>query len=128
MAVNYSSWNLDRLEKEKDKIEKAIASKQGKQRSQALADVKAVARRAGFAIEDLLAEFGIGSGSDAAPSRARPRGKKKASVRGRTGKVAPKYRNPDDPDTTWSGRGRKPKWVEAHLAKHGNLDAVKIKR
>lgn len=25
--------------------------------------------------------------------------------------VAPKYRNPDNPSETWSGRGRKPRWM-----------------
>jgi DNA-binding protein H-NS len=27
--------------------------------------------------------------------------------------VAPKYRNPDDPSQTWTGRGRSPDWVVA---------------
>lgn len=26
-----------------------------------------------------------------------------------------KYANPNDPDETWSGRGRKPRWIEAAL-------------
>src|SRR5512132_626361 len=32
------------------------------------------------------------------------------------GKAVQKYRNPDDPGETWSGRGRPPKWVQAALA------------
>src|SRR4051794_12275797 len=32
------------------------------------------------------------------------------------GKVAPKYRNPDNPAETWTGRGRQPRWVQAALA------------
>lgn len=36
--------------------------------------------------------------------------------------VAPKYQNPADPSQTWSGRGRKPGWVEELLASDGNLD------
>jgi DNA-binding protein H-NS len=31
-------------------------------------------------------------------------------------KVLPKYRNPENPEETWSGRGRQPKWVQAALA------------
>ncbi|WP_229467585.1 H-NS histone family protein [Massilia sp. Mn16-1_5] len=27
-----------------------------------------------------------------------------------------KYRNPEDPDQRWSGRGRKPAWVKAWVA------------
>jgi len=30
-------------------------------------------------------------------------------------KVHPKYRNPDRPSETWSGRGKQPLWVGAHL-------------
>jgi len=119
MAVNYSSWTVAKLEKEKAKIDKAISKKEGKERQKALADMKAAAKKNGFDISELLGDLG-----SAGPGR--PRGKKKAASRRSTGKVAPKYRNPQDPDTTWSGRGRKPKWVEAHLAQHGNLDAVTI--
>src|SRR5512132_3339752 len=31
------------------------------------------------------------------------------------GKAVQKYRNPDNPAETWSGRGRPPKWVQAAL-------------
>src|SRR5580693_4232928 len=36
----------------------------------------------------------------------------RAGVRG---KVAPKYRNPDNPSETWAGRGLKPRWLAAAL-------------
>lgn len=36
-------------------------------------------------------------------------------VIGRRATVAPKYRNPDNPSETWSGRGRKPRWLTAAL-------------
>ena len=35
------------------------------------------------------------------------------------GKVAAKYRHPDDANLTWTGRGKKPRWVDAWL-KSGN--------
>jgi DNA-binding protein H-NS len=40
---------------------------------------------------------------------------------GRGGKVAPKYRNPDNKMETWTGRGRQPRWLVAKLAKGGKL-------
>lgn len=40
--------------------------------------------------------------------------------------VSPKYANPDDSDMTWTGRGRKPKWVEAHLNNGKSLDDLLI--
>jgi DNA-binding protein H-NS len=41
-------------------------------------------------------------------------------------KVAPKYRNPENPEETWAGRGRKPKWVEAALSKGRSLSDLEI--
>jgi hypothetical protein len=31
------------------------------------------------------------------------------------GPVAPKYRNPDNPNETWAGRGLKPRWLAAAI-------------
>lgn len=36
--------------------------------------------------------------------------------------VPPKYRNPADTTQTWTGRGRKPKWIAEALANGGTLD------
>ena len=41
-------------------------------------------------------------------------------------KVLPKYRNPENADETWSGRGRQPKWVQAALAAGETLPALAI--
>ena len=30
-------------------------------------------------------------------------------------RVLPKYRNPDQPSETWSGRGKQPRWLAAQL-------------
>jgi DNA-binding protein H-NS len=37
-------------------------------------------------------------------------------------KVIPKYRNPAEPSETWSGRGKRPKWVIAQLKSGKKLD------
>jgi DNA-binding protein H-NS len=34
---------------------------------------------------------------------------------GRLGPVAPKYRNPENPEETWEGRGLKPRWLAAAI-------------
>jgi DNA-binding protein H-NS len=41
-------------------------------------------------------------------------------------KVAPKYRNPAKPSETWSGRGKKPKWVIAQLQAGKTLDDLAV--
>lgn len=56
-----------------------------------------------------------------AKAATKKRGRKKVK---RT--VPPKYRNPDNAEQTWAGRGRQPKWVEAALASGKTLDDLKI--
>jgi DNA-binding protein H-NS len=34
---------------------------------------------------------------------------------GKRGKVAPKYRNPENPAETWTGRGLRPRWLAAAM-------------
>jgi len=44
-----------------------------------------------------------------------PKGVKRTGASGRGSRVAPKYRNPDNPDQTWAGRGLQPRWLTAAL-------------
>jgi DNA-binding protein H-NS len=37
-------------------------------------------------------------------------------------RVLPKYRNPSNPNETWSGRGRQPRWLAAQLRSGKRLD------
>jgi DNA-binding protein H-NS len=54
-------------------------------------------------------------------------GRTKASFgRGVRGKVAPKYRNPENPAETWAGRGLKPRWLAAALKSGKKLDEFMI--
>jgi DNA-binding protein H-NS len=41
--------------------------------------------------------------------------------------VLPKYRNPDDPSETWSGRGKQPRWLAAQLNTGRQLDEFRIR-
>jgi DNA-binding protein H-NS len=40
-------------------------------------------------------------------------------------RVAPKFRHPDDPNLTWSGRGKTPLWVKA-LMEAGQIDRARV--
>jgi len=67
----------------------------------------------------LMELFGLQS-----PPRAKvagPAAPRKGSTRKSTAgtKVAPKYRNPDQPSQTWSGRGKHPKWMTDAMAASG---------
>ena len=51
---------------------------------------------------------------------------KVAVGRGARGKVAPKYRNPENPSETWAGRGLKPRWLSAALKSGKKLEDFSI--
>jgi DNA-binding protein H-NS len=38
----------------------------------------------------------------------------------------PKYRNPNNSAETWSGRGKRPRWLEIALARGASLDSLEI--
>jgi DNA-binding protein H-NS len=63
----------------------------------------ALAKAEGYTIAELFGPT-VASGDNPAPRKASAKGRK-------LGKVEPKYRNPEIPSQTWSGRGMQPKWL-----------------
>ena len=56
--------------------------------------------------------------------KAATKAKKKTKI---TKKVATKFRNPDNPSETWTGRGLQPRWMRAALNDGGkNLEDFRI--
>jgi DNA-binding protein H-NS len=54
-------------------------------------------------------------------------GSRSKSLRfGARGKVAPKFRNPENPSETWAGRGLKPRWLAAAIKSGRKLDDFRI--
>lgn len=106
MAINLEKYSAKELEE----LISAAAEQKKKLHKQQLSDVRAkltnLARDEGYTIEEL---FGAGGG------------------RGKTGRtVAPKYRNPADPAQTWSGRGKRPRWVQAHIDAGNSIESIEI--
>ena len=100
------------LEKLRRDVDKALEKVEGAEKKAALAAAEKAAREFGFSLAQL-------------EDVARPAVAKPAKPDARK-KVAPKYRNPTNAEETWTGRGRKPKWVEAHLAGGGKLTDIEI--
>ncbi len=86
--------SLPDLKKMQKDIAKAISTFEDRQKAEARNKVEAVAREMGYSLAELV-------GTDSKAKRA---------------PVAPKYRHPENPAVTWSGRGRKPKWFVDALA------------
>ena len=58
------------------------------------------------------------------------REKARALVRRRGGLIegsGPKYRNPFNPAQTWSGKGKRPGWLESALAEGQHLEDLEVK-
>jgi DNA-binding protein H-NS len=43
-------------------------------------------------------------------------------------KVHPKYKNPERPSETWSGRGKQPRWVAAYIRTGKKVDDLLVAR
>lgn len=81
-----------------------------------------LAKNEGYTLNELF-----GSGAGAAPATRAPRGTAKKAGRKSLGKVAPKYRDPSNPENTWTGRGKQPRWLAAYTSEGRNLDEFLIK-
>ena len=79
-----------------------------------------MAKEAGLSAADIAKALSSGKPVKAAKA---PKAAKKGALAGK--KVAPKYRNPANPEQTWTGRGVSPTWVQA-LKATGALDSALI--
>ncbi|MDO5614034.1 MAG: H-NS histone family protein [Paracoccus sp. (in: a-proteobacteria)] len=103
MTIEIEKMDLKELRELRAKLERAINSYEDRKRREALAAVEEAARTYGFNLADLTG------------------GKTR-----RAGTVAPKYANPQDPTMTWTGRGRKPRWVQESLDSGKSLEDLQI--
>lgn len=102
------SLDLNDLDKAKRVIEREHKKREKESRKNAQAEMKAVAEKYGLSLHEIVSP------------------QAKSSSSGSKGKVPPKYCHPEDSEKTWTGRGRRPRWVQAWLDEGGNLDDLKI--
>lgn len=103
MNLDLDKMTLKELRDLRARLDRAISSYEDRKRREALAAIEEAAREHGFNLAELTG--------------AKPR---------RTGTVAPKYANPQDPTMTWTGRGRKPRWVQESLESGRHLTDLLI--
>src|SRR6266478_1365153 len=100
--MNLKSMSIDKLSKLSEQVAAAL-------------NAKAIEERR--AVQDQLSKL----------DRLAAGGSRGRGVRGGTrGAVAPKYRNPDNPEETWAGRGLKPRWLAAALKTGKKLEHFSI--
>jgi DNA-binding protein H-NS len=111
---------LASLKKQKEALLKKEQALKAKAHDKVLVKIVQMAKDAGLTASDINAAFGATKSVKAITKTG------KASKTGKkTGKVAPKYRNPANHAETWTGRGVSPKWV-AELKAAGALDSALI--
>ena len=106
VLATISSFNLNELKEIEEKTKIIIANKQEEALVELKAKVADLANDCGFSVDDLL---------------------------GRTRKMPgmgleAKYRNPENPNETWSGRGKHPHWLRDFLADDGKIEDCLIKQ
>ena len=104
MDIDLEEMSLQDLKSLQSRVAKAISGYVDRKKKQALSELEETARKHGYSLSELTGATGV---------------RKRAPV-------APKYANPDDRSQTWSGRGRKPRWMEAALKSGKSLDDVSI--
>ena len=84
------------------RIEASIAEKRVEDAAATKEQLRAMAEKAGFSLNDLFGKRG-----------------------GRKGSGEVKFRNPKDTSQTWTGRGRKPNWLVDAVKKGAKIDTFK---
>ena len=104
LDINLNDMSPDELKKLRKDVDKAIENYDVRRKQDARAAAEAKAREMGFSLSELV------DGS---------------SKKGRTPNPA-KYRHPENPSLTWSGRGRQPDWIKEALENGRSKDEFLI--
>jgi DNA-binding protein H-NS len=101
--TNMSSAQLRELQ---EKLKRELKQRESHDLAKAREEILAIAQSVGLPVKDLI-------GGGGAP-------------RAKTGKVQPRYRNPEETSQQWTGRGRQPKWVKEWLDAGKSIDGLKF--
>lgn len=104
MKTDLNSMSLKDLKTLQTQIAQKIADFEIRKKQEAIAALEEKARSLGYSLGELV--------SATAARKRKP--------------ATPKYANPEDKSQTWTGRGRKPRWVEAALKSGKSLSDLAI--
>jgi DNA-binding protein H-NS len=99
MEIDLTSMSLAELKSLHTKVGRAIATFEERRRKEAFAAAEAKAREFGFSLTEIVEQ----AKKSNAPRPA-------------------KYRHPENPDLTWSGRGRQPQWFKEAIDAGASAD------
>ncbi|MBT0782153.1 H-NS family nucleoid-associated regulatory protein [Paracoccus sp. pheM1] len=90
--IDLNAMSLAELKQLRKDVERATTGFEARRKAEARAKAEEAAKQFGFSLTQLIET-----------AAQRPA-------------AAPKYVHPENPDLTWSGRGRKPRWIAEGLA------------
>lgn len=97
-TVDLSKLSIEELQNLTQAIQEEITSRRAAERERVLQQMRDLASSAGMTLEEILK-----------PSKP-------------SGGVSVKYRHPENPALTWTGRGKRPTWLNEALAGGKNLE------
>jgi DNA-binding protein H-NS len=119
---------IQKLRAQRHKLEKAEQQLLSRTHAQALKKIVQIAHAAELGVDQIakaLAGVKLPKAKAGQMQAPAPRAKV-ARTKAPRAKVPAKYRNPSDPNQTWSGRGLMPHWLKA-LKENGTLESALIK-
>lgn len=115
-AMDLAQYTLPQLKQLSARITKELERRQTANKAALLKKLKRLAEAHGVTLEEVV------SGAEAVPAKR----VQSAPAPARRAAVPVKYRHPSNRALAWSGRGRRPQWVEAWITNGGSLDALEI--
>ena len=103
--MDLQNLSLDELKQLQKDIDAAIKGYEARKLAEARSKIAAIAAEMGVKLEDVVRGGGKGKS-------------KSMSI--------PKYRHPENPAVTWTGRGRKPQWFTEAIENGASEDDLKI--
>ena len=104
-TINIEKLSLKELVALDQKLKIAISQARAREKAELKKKLAVLASEHGFSVSELVGVSGRGASKT---------------------KGIAKYANPDDPSDTWTGRGRKPRWVIARLKKGAKMSDFEI--
>ncbi len=113
---------LTKLTEEKLQVEAELKEAERAVKQSAMNEILEKVKALGLDKSEIAESLGL---TVAEPKRRKVRAEK-GSVE-KKAKGVPKYRSSIDPDLTWTGKGRKPGWVQTYLDNGGDIESLLIK-
>lgn len=106
MHYDFDKLSRAELEQARKELDRALSTLADRERNAALSAAEEAAKAHGFSLKEL---------TGVSPVRSK----------GRT-KNPPKYRHPENPEITWTGRGRKPQWIKDAESEGKDISAFEM--